>query len=217
MSITVEKIVLGDIMTNTYIVTEAETGECAVVDPAAESPLLTAELAGKNVKYILLTHGHFDHISGVNSVKTLTDAKIVINEFDEGCLADGQKSLFLWEYPDKTPPVMTADIVTEDGYSLTLGKSKINVMHTPGHTKGSCCYIFPDDRVIFSGDTLFNLSAGRTDFPGGSAREILQSLSRLSELSGDYRVYPGHDRETTLEYERNNNRYMRLKHANSGH
>lgn len=216
MSISVEKLILGDISTNTYIVTDSESGECAVVDPAEENEHLLGKLRGKNVKYILLTHGHFDHISGAKAVKELTGAAAVIHREDEECLSDGDKSLFLWQYPDGVQPKMTADIITGDGDKIFLGDTEITVMHTPGHTKGGCCYIFEKDRVIFSGDTLFRLSAGRTDFPGGSAREILSSLGRLSCLCGDYRVYPGHDAETTLGYERENNRYMRSKYAHIG-
>lgn len=216
MSISVEKLVLGDIATNTYIVTDSESGECAVVDPAEENEYLLSKLKDKNVVYILLTHGHFDHISGVNYVKKLTGAAVVIHNQDAECLSDGLKSLFIWQYPDKVQPKITPDIITEDGDKIILGSTEITVMHTPGHTKGGCCYVFSDDGIIFSGDTLFRLSAGRTDFLGGSAREILHSLSRLADLPGDYKVYPGHDEETTLEYERQNNRYMRKHYAHTG-
>lgn len=216
MSIKTEKLVLGDIFTNTYIVTDSESGECAVIDPAADSEILSENLKDKNVKYILLTHGHFDHIGGAKAVKERTNAKLVIHKNDESCLSDETKSLFAMQYPGALQPKAAADIVTENGDCLSLGNSKIRVMHTPGHTVGGCCYIFENDRVIFSGDTLFRLSAGRTDFPGGSAREILYSLSALAELPGDYKVYPGHEEETTLEYERQNNRYMRRRYAHTG-
>ena len=103
------------------------------------------------------------------------------------------------------------DKTVNDGDTLPFGDGEIRVMHTPGHTKGGVCYIFTNDRVIFSGDTLFRLSAGRTDFPGGSPREELMSLSKLAELDGDYKVYPGHGEETTLEYERRNNRYVKVR------
>lgn len=216
MSITVEKLVLGDIATNTYIVTENDTSECAVIDPAVDSEELRSKLGGKNVKYILLTHGHFDHIMGAKAVKELTGAAVVIHKDDENCLSDENASAFALQYPDSVQPKITADILTADGDKIVLGNSEIKVMHTPGHTKGGCCYIFEEDRIIFSGDTLFRLSAGRTDL-GGNAREILRSLSDLAELPGDYRVYPGHESETTLEYERQNNRYMRRRYAHTGH
>lgn len=216
MSITVEKIVLGEIETNTYIVTDGVSGETAVVDPALPDERLLQALSGKNVVYVLLTHGHYDHIMGVKAVKDKTGAKAVIHREDAPCLEGDTSNLFSTHHPEKRQPVTKADIVTEDGDVLPFGNGCITVMHTPGHTRGGCCYIFKDDRLIFSGDTLFRLSAGRTDFPGGNAREELCSLSKIASLQGDYRVLPGHEEETTLEFERRNNRYMRRNHAPVG-
>lgn len=191
--------------TNTYIVTHEETGETAVVDPSLPEEILVQKLEGKNVKYILLTHGHFDHIGGVNLVKEKTGAKVVIHKEDEEMLCDKNKN-----YGTADTPIY-ADILVEDGSELTFGNTQITVLHTPGHTKGGVCYIFPDDRVMFSGDTLFRLTAGRTDLYGGDARTELMSLSKIAELDGDYQVYPGHDRATTLDFEREYNRYMRTR------
>ena len=94
---------------------------------------------------------------------------------------------------------------------MPFGNTKITVLHTPGHTKGGVCYLFNDDRVMFSGDTLFRLTAGRTDLFGGDARTELMSLTKIAELDGDYKVYPGHDSSTTLDFERQYNRYMRTR------
>ncbi|MBR2954419.1 MAG: MBL fold metallo-hydrolase [Clostridia bacterium] len=108
-------------------------------------------------------------------------------------------------------PEINADIVTEDGTEIMLGNTKITVMHTPGHSKGGVCYLFTEDKVMFSGDTLFRLTAGRTDLYGGNGRQELRSLAKIGELEGDYKVYPGHEGDTTLDYERENNRYMRTR------
>lgn len=191
--------------TNTYIVTNETTGETAVVDPSLPEESLIEKLNGKNVKYVLLTHGHFDHIGGVNFVKEKTGAKAIIHKEDEEMLCDPKKNYGT----DDTP--IYADILVEDGTELMLGNAKIKVLHTPGHTKGGVCYIFPEDRIMFSGDTLFKLTAGRTDLYGGDARTELMSLARIGELEGDYKVFPGHDDATTLDYERNYNRYMRTR------
>ncbi len=191
--------------TNTYIVTCEETGETAVVDPSLPEEKLVEKLENKNVKYILLTHGHFDHIGGVNLVKEKTGAKVVVHKYDEEMLSDPNKN-----YGNDNTPIYV-DVLVEDGSELMLSNSKITVLHTPGHTKGGVCYIFPDDRVMFSGDTLFRLTAGRTDLYGGDARTELMSLAKIAELEGDYQVYPGHDRATTLDFERQYNRYMRTR------
>ena len=199
--------------TNTYIVTDKETGETAVVDPSLNEAKLIEKLADKNVKYILITHGHFDHIGGANLVKEKTGAKVVVHKEDEEMLLDSNKNEFKKNFGYDMDPIY-ADVLVEDGTELTLGNSKFKVLHTPGHTKGGVCYIFTDDRVIFSGDTLFKLTAGRTDLYGGDARTELLSLLKIRDLEGDYVVYPGHEDSTTLQFERDNNRYMRLRFRN---
>lgn len=191
--------------TNTYLVTDEETGEMAVVDPSLKEDALLEKLKDKKVKYILITHGHYDHIGGVNSVKEKTGALVVVHKEDEEMLSDAKKN-----YGENVSPV-SADILVEDGSELTLGNAKITVLHTPGHTKGGVCYIFNDDRIMFSGDTLFKLTAGRTDLYGGDARTELRSLAKIAELDGDYKVYPGHDDSTTLDFERQYNRYLRTR------
>ena len=108
-------------------------------------------------------------------------------------------------------PEIGADIFTADGDEFMLGNTKITVMHTPGHSRGSVCYIFKEDKVMFSGDTLFKLGAGRADLYRGDARTELMSLAKIGELEGDYKVYPGHAEETTLDFERQNNRYMKTR------
>ncbi|MBR5191248.1 MAG: MBL fold metallo-hydrolase [Clostridia bacterium] len=196
--------------TNTYIVTDEATGETLVVDPSLPEEALVQKLEGKNIKYILLTHGHYDHLGGVNFVKEKTGAKVVIHKEDLEMLLDGNKNEYYSKYTSPMPP-MSADILVEDGSEIPFGNTKIKVLHTPGHTKGGVCYIFNDDRVMFSGDTLFRLTAGRTDLYGGDARTELMSLAKIGELDGDYQVYPGHDRATTLDFERQYNRYMRTR------
>lgn len=192
-------------VTNTYVVTDEETGETAVVDPGVNDEKLIEKLKEKPVKFILITHGHFDHIGGVNFVKERTGAKVVVHKEDEEMLNDCEKNC-----GENTEPII-ADILVEDGSKLMLGNSEITVMHTPGHTKGGVCYIFPQDRVLFSGDTLFKLTAGRTDLYGGNPRTELMSLEKIGGLDGDYIVYPGHDDSTTLDFERQYNRYMKIR------
>lgn len=197
-----------EIFSNCYLLVDEKTGEGAVVDPAWYGDALKKAIGDTKIKYILLTHGHFDHIFGVHGLREASGAKVVIHEKDAGHLLDPKKSLAEGNFTETQIPV-EADMFVKDGDILTLGDEEIKVMHTPGHTMGSVCYICENDRVIFSGDTLFCMTAGRTDFPDGSDEMMIASLKRLIALEGDYVVYPGHNRMTTLESERKRNWYIR--------
>ena len=208
MSVTVDSLALGPVSANTYIVTDDATGETAVIDAGACTEELLDKLKDKSVRYILLTHGHYDHILGVPALKAHTGAEVLIHKADADCFWDTEKSLASFDHSFSQTP-MKADRLLSDGDEIHLGDTVLSVLHTPGHTKGGVCYIDYQDRLIFSGDTLFCLTAGRTDFPGGSFEELMASLITLRNLPGDYIVYPGHNRATTLEHERVRNRYMR--------
>lgn len=186
---------------NCYILKDEKSGDALVVDPGAYSNRLEALLRQEGItelRYILLTHGHFDHITGVGELQKNFAGKVVIHKADESCLWDGMQSLASYfgeiQHRDK------ADVLVCEGDELSFGDEKIRVMHTPGHTKGGVCYIIGD--MLFSGDTLFKGSIGRTDFPSSDEGEMLDSLRRLAGLEGDYRVLPGHEEETTLSRER---------------
>ncbi|MEG0546304.1 MAG: MBL fold metallo-hydrolase [Oscillospiraceae bacterium] len=208
MSISVKTLVLGPLSANSYLITDSQSGISAVIDPGEYNDAMKNEIKGKTIEYILLTHGHFDHLLGAADLKEATGAKIAIHEDDEIGLKSEKASLALWEYPD-TQKFVSADILLKDKDKINLGKTEIKVMHTKGHTRGGVCYIIEEDRIIFSGDTLFCLTAGRTDFDGGSEKELMQSLKMLKNLEGDYTVYTGHNKSTTLDFERTHNRFMR--------
>lgn len=208
MSIRIKTLILGPVDANTYIITDEKSGESAVIDAGDYTQELENAVRDKNVKYIMLTHGHFDHILGVSALKDFTKAKVVIHPADADCLKDGFKSLAFSAGQFSQTPV-EADILVREGDTLMLGETEIKVMHTPGHTKGGVCYMIESERIVFTGDTLFCMTVGRTDFAGGSDEEMLCSVKRLAELEGDYTVYPGHNRSTTLSFERQRNRVMR--------
>ena len=198
------------LLANCYLIADEESGESAVIDPGWFFDGLREKIDVGEVqkpKYILLTHGHFDHILGVAALSEYTGAKVASHEADAQCLSDPEKSLACETECVQTPT--KADILLHDGDEIALGRHKLKVMHTPGHTQGSVCYIDGQERVIFSGDTLFCRTVGRTDFAGGSAEQMTQSIIRLRALEGDYTVYPGHNRETTLDDERERNIFMR--------
>ncbi len=201
------------VFANCYILTDDKNTEAAIVDPgwfypSTEKAVKDAESRGAKLKYILLTHGHFDHIMGVADLKERTGARVAIHALDADKLTDPNKSLAAENMP-MPQKCVEADIILNDGDELFLGEEKISVMNTPGHTPGGVCYIIENQRAIMSGDTLFCMTVGRTDFDGGDVFELLKSLKKLVALDGDYDVYPGHNRATTLNNERTRNRFIR--------
>ncbi len=199
-----------EIFANCYLLIDEATNDAAIVDPGWYGDAVKNALAKENVnlKYVLLTHGHFDHIFGVYGLQKEEGARVVIHFKDAEHLLDPKKSLADGNFPETQYPV-NADILVKDGDVIKLGNEEIKVMSTPGHTMGSVCYILENDRIILSGDTLFCMTAGRTDFFDGSDEKMIESLKKLIALDGDYKVLPGHNRETTLERERTRNWYIR--------
>lgn len=193
---------LGDLVANCYVVADEAAKLCAVIDPGDEGERVAQALSnlGLKVQYILLTHGHFDHVGGVKALQSATGAPVYMHKKDQSLppqLAGDQPSDFLDLSVESPKPV---------------GAITFEVLETPGHSTGSVCFVARQegaDDVLFTGDTLFQGSIGRTDFPGGSIGEMMESLKKLSELPGDYRVYPGHGMETTLDQERHYNAYLR--------
>ncbi len=193
---------------NCYILKDTESGDCLVVDPGSYDGNLKQMLKNAGVgslKYILLTHGHFDHVCGVSRLHEDFGGKVVIHSHDEACLYDADKSLA--SYFGAEFNKAKADVLVTDGQELDFGKYKIKVMHTPGHTGGGVCYLIGD--ILFSGDTLFYNSIGRTDFPDSDLTQMRASLKKLITLEKDYNVYPGHDRSTTLFREKEFNPYLK--------
>lgn len=196
---------LGPLQTNCYVISD-QNGSCVVIDCDSDRGTLSAYLKENNLhpSYVLLTHGHSDHTGSALKMKESFGLKIAVGELEEDVLKDA------FENPEAYAEItgeIKPDVLLKDGETLTVGEMRFEVLHTPGHTKGSVCYVIED--ILISGDTLFAGSCGRTDFFTGSFEDIVQSLKRLADLKGDYKVYPGHGPYTTLDYERKHNPFMR--------
>ena len=202
---TVYTLPLGDYQTNCYIVCAAESKTCAVIDPGYFPERILSFLADKGLGLdaILLTHGHFDHVGAVKALVEATGCRLWMKESDYTQRSNPQND-FLYPIHDCSFCEVS---FCEEGEKISAGGAVFTVMETPGHTWGSVCYLC--ENAIFSGDTLFAGSCGRTDLPGGDYGTIVLSLERLAELQGDYTVYPGHGSATTLAQERMYNPYMR--------
>lgn len=189
-----------------YLIDEA-TGKAAVVDPGAKSQRLIEQIKsdGGKLEYVMLTHGHYDHIAYAKQLADRFGAKIVTGRHNNKFLSDPSLNLTAKHFIDMSP--FSADIQLDDGENFMLGETEITYYYTPGHTSG--CGVFVFDDIMICGDVLFCESCGRTDLPTGDDLTITQSLKRLKEFKGDYTVIPGHGPLTTLEHERRFNPYMR--------
>lgn len=207
----IKTIQLGPNEANCYIIIDKKSGRVAVIDPGGYENRLTTQLknpAIKRLELILLTHGHYDHLLGAYDLKQTSGAKIAIHKNDALCLEDDSKSL-AFHIGNNVQKCVRPDISFEDGVDFLIGETLLTVMHTPGHSRGSVCFISEKHKTIFSGDTLFKHNVGRTDLPGGKMTELMASMNKLSSLEGNYTIYPGHGPATTLDEERKKNPYMR--------
>lgn len=191
-----EKLIVGPLKTNCYILTSSN--EAIVVDPGWEGEKILSRLGDAELKAIILTHGHFDHVTAAGMLKEAKNARIFIHERDIYLLKSlrYQLSRFGIEKDVEIEP----DGFMEDGDELKLGGSLIEVIHTPGHTPGSICLLW--EGKLFSGDTLFKGAFGRVDLPGGDYNDLIKSIRKLLNLPDETLVFPGHGDETTIGAER---------------
>ncbi|MFI3324583.1 MAG: MBL fold metallo-hydrolase [Clostridia bacterium] len=203
MSITINsQLANGYFEENSFIITDDATGESAIVDPCFYN--FKSIILPEKIKYILLTHGHIDHIAHVNAVVKKCGGLIVSHKDEKDILKSSELNL-----TNKTKELLSIkpDVFLNDGDILTLGESKITLMHTPGHTTGSSCYII--DMHMFTGDTVISGTVGRCDLPTGNFDIMKKSIDKIKKLKGDFVIYCGHGQNSTLDFERNYNPYFR--------
>ena len=201
----ISTLILGPLQTNCYVVWAEGSDSCVVVDPAhsPERILDFATRQGLKIDAILLTHGHFDHVGAVEALRKATSCALWMHRSDYNQRRDPMND-YLYPLHDKA---LGEIAFCGDGDSISAGGLRFTVLFTPGHSRGSVCYL--TEKTLLSGDTLFAGGCGRTDLPGGDWATILTSLADLSELPEDLKVYPGHGESTTLAREKRYNPYMR--------
>jgi glyoxylase-like metal-dependent hydrolase (beta-lactamase superfamily II) len=199
----IKTLSVGIFAANCYIV-EFDNKGVAIIDPGDEEDKISKELDGKNLKWILLTHGHADHIMGVNSLKNKYNPKVIASIKEKEIIENPELNLskqFGFSYR------VSADLYVQEG-TINLDDYRVQILETPGHTPGSVIYII--ENYMFTGDTLFKDSIGRTDLPGGDKISMKKTLEKLYKIETDYIVLPGHGPSTSLKYEQKNNPYFFL-------
>lgn len=196
----IKTFVAGPIEANNYLLTDGN--EAVLIDCSEVKPEILKELEGKILKYILLTHGHFDHVLGVNQMREKTGAKVLVNENDVQRMEESANIMLTFGVQGVQTP--KADEFINDGDRIKFGNTEIKAIATPGHTEGGICYFV--DGKLFSGDTLFKNTVGRCDLPGGNFQKLSDSVkNKLFNLDERTVVYPGHGPETTIGYEKKYN------------
>lgn len=204
----IEQYCVGQVATNCYFAINEETKEMVILDPGDSAQMLAEKIRQEELtpKAVLLTHGHFDHAMAAGKLAEMFGIKIYAHKAEKETLENPAKNV---SGMIGRSEVYHADVFAEDGEILKLAGMEFKVLHTPGHTQGGCCYYLEKEKVLFSGDTLFNQSVGRTDFPGGSMSGIVRSIKeKLLTLPDDVRVYPGHMDLTTIGRERTGNPFL---------
>ena len=207
-----ETFPVGPLRCNCTILGDEATHEAMVVDPGDNIPEILSRLRkhGLTLRQIVVTHAHIDHVGGAAQLRKLTGAPVLMNQQDLALLGMMEMQAGWLGVP--TPEVAPPDASAEDGLAIGLAALPAEVIHTPGHTPGSICLLFPAQHLLLAGDTLFAGSIGRTDLPGGDSHQILRSLrDRLLVLPDATRVVPGHGPETSIGEERHSNPFLQPK------
>ena len=206
-----ECVPVGELEANCFILCDEETKIGAVIDPGEYTEEVKTAMKNsgmEKLEYILCTHGHFDHVTGVSKIKKdYPDAKICIGKEDAPYLESGLLSLATIFKADFEP--CKPDLEFSHGDSFSIGNINVKIHSAPGHTPGGVLYVLEEEKIIFTGDTLFCGSVGRTSFKGGSTTELMKTLSKMKEFSDDFVIYTGHGESSTIGYEKRSNMFLR--------
>lgn len=204
----IERFELGPLQTNAYLLSNADRTRGFVIDPGMNPQPLFRRIEKMEIEAIVLTHTHFDHIGGVDELRKWKGCPVYVHDAEADWLTDPKKNGSA-RWPELGGAIVTdpAEYALDDGQTLTLLGETFRVFHTPGHSPGSVSLLYGDK--LFSGDVLFRLSVGRADLPGGSQRQLMESIhGTLFDLRDEVEVYPGHGKPTTIGYEKLNNPYV---------
>lgn len=204
----IQQYIVGSVATNCYFAINDDTKEVLIIDPGAAAKQLAEKVQeqGLSPAGILLTHGHFDHAAAADELSRLLETKVYAHEKEQETLEKPGINLSGWEGKTES---YHADVYVKDEQELNLAGFQIQVLFTPGHTIGGCCYYLKEQSTVFSGDTLFEGSIGRTDFPKGSASQLIRAIrEKLMILPDETAVYPGHGEMTSIGMERVNNPFL---------
>ncbi|MDP1629647.1 MAG: MBL fold metallo-hydrolase [bacterium] len=201
-----DKLVVGSFETNCYLAGDADTLECAIIDPGAEAEKIInrIKIGRLKPKAILLTHGHFDHFGAVSELKEKFGIPVLLDKDDLKAIDESINFALRFNINISKP---YPDELIKSGDIIRIGKYSLEVLETPGHTPGSVCYLA--DYEIFSGDTLFKNGVGRTDLPGGNTGELKKSLQKIIRLDENLKIFPGHGEETTIGTEKKTNPFLK--------
>jgi hydroxyacylglutathione hydrolase len=202
-------VIVTDFSTNCYLVGCSQTLEGAVIDPGGNARAILAAIkeAGLRIKYVLNTHGHFDHIGANEQIVQATGAILAAHRLEAPMLTDPARNL--GAMLGQLAPGPAASLLLEEGDTVEIGTLRLRVLHTPGHTPGGLALYEATKKAVFTGDTLFNMGIGRTDLPGGDQALLLRSVAdKLFTLPEEIKAYPGHGQPTTIGYEKTHNPWL---------
>lgn len=205
----IESLTIGPFAMNCYILGDQESGKAVVIDPGGEIPRILSLLQTHQLTLtkIINTHGHIDHVVGVEELKEKTGVAFFMHQADEFLLEDVEKKALLYGFGVIKRPVINHYL--QDGEIITIGNLHARVIHTPGHSPGGVCFYLAEQHTLFAGDTLFAGSVGRVDLEGASAQDLLDSIhQKLAKLDPSTKVYPGHGPSTTIGHELQSNPFL---------